>query len=138
MKRFLSLIIALAFTLTAVAAFADSEVYNVTLMSNSSGTGTAYKVTGYPFKTVVFGHHSGAAAFNTYSGIVTVQCKYGAQPYTTCKDVAGNAITKTHDTTATGAVFTIRDLADYIRVVYTKTKHNISVYMNYAQEKIAR
>ena len=139
MKTFLTLIMVLAF---ALPAFADSTVYQATMLSQTTGASSIYKTTGYPKKTIIVGSISGTG-FANYSGLFTA---YGCIASTgNCyplKDVQGVAVAKTHDLTAAGAVFVVDDLSDWIKVNFTKTssaaKNVITVIMNYAQSRVAQ
>lgn len=142
MKHFLCfLILTSTFMIGSVTlAIGDSSQYQTALMTNmSTQTGQWVKVAGYPLKTIQINGNYSASVYGNYSGTVLIQCAQTtaagvAGPAVTCKD--SGASTATSATTNT--LFTVRDLSDWVRAVYTKSKHNVTVIMNYAQEKIAR
>lgn len=139
MKHFLCFFILASMTGFATLAVADSSQYQAALMTNmSTQTGQWVKVTGYPLKTIQVNGNYSASAYGNYSGTVLIQCAQTtagvAGPAVTCKDAGSSTATSA----TTNTLFTVRDLSDWVRAVYTKSKHNVTIIMNYAQEKISR
>lgn len=123
----------LALLLLAIAApVAAKQSYLQAVFTNVSRTTTSSTFTTGPFtkKAIIFNGASTASniASNMY-GTGTVQC--GATetgPYVTMKDTAGTAVS-----TTANAIFNVDSLCNYWRVVWTRTKQKINVWVQYSE-----
>jgi hypothetical protein len=122
------------FVIIAVAVAAQAEVKPVGMvkpMANySSAAATTAFSTGYMRKKTV--HITGnyaAATFGNFSGTVAMQCgPTSSGPWVTCKDAGNTAVS-----TTTPAVYNLDNLSSYVRFLFTKTKHAVTVWLFYSE-----
>lgn len=129
MKTLLFTILLLVSVVTA--AFAVDQIKTTSLFTAQTTTGVSSAVnTGlYTKKSVIINGSYTGGVYGNYSGTLLLQCAPTATgPWVTCKDSSGNAVSATTNTT-----FDLDTLVQYVRANWTKTKHNISVWLYYAK-----
>lgn len=100
-----------------------SSANSTTVYSTATNTGTFTK------KSIIINGNYKSGTYGNYSGTVVLQgAPTASGPWVTLKDKSGNATSAT-----TNTVFHLEDLVQYVRASWTKTKHQISVWMYYAK-----
>lgn len=137
MKRYFSMFMVSIFMVMLVSslAFAGQPIAKM-LFSNSSTVqgaasySSAVKVSPSELKSVVVNGVYQGGTFGNFSGTVLLQCGPSSTgPWTTCKDVGGNAVSSTSN-----GHFNLESMIPYVRASWTRTKHRVSVWLYYFSE----
>lgn len=122
------LLIAMACTVFA------GEVYSSKILDNYSGLAATARYSRtvnygqYVKKSVSIGGVHASGAFAPYSGVVALQGASSATgPWVPLKDKAGNVVTATGN-----ATFDLDSMVPFVRAVWTRTKHRVTVWMHYS------
>lgn len=124
----------LSVLLLASGAFAaDPEIRSVKVFDNHSGSAgvavysSVVNVSRFPQKSVMINGGYNGGTFGNYTGTVLLQCGPTVTgPWQTCKDAGNNAVTSTAN-----AHFNLSSTIQYLRASWTKTKHRVTVWLNY-------
>jgi hypothetical protein len=135
MKKFMSLllmiVVLVAFAIPALA----KDVFSQKLFNSYTGSaGVARNSTIFNYgvftkKTVTIGGMHSAAVYAPYSGVVTlVGASAAAGPWVPLKDKAGNVVTATGN-----ATFDLDSMVPFVKAVWTRTKHRVTVWIHYGE-----
>ena len=125
MKTFIIALFIVALALPAFALTRKEVAFpNLSTTSGATINSAVIDVRDYRTKTVVMSGVYGDATFGNFSGTGLIQCGATATgPWYTCVQEDSTAISQT----APG-ILSWRDAVNYIRVAFTKTKHDLKVW----------
>jgi len=126
---------AIILTVSMVSSANAGNVYSQNIFDNYTGkAGTARESDPFLFgsftkKSVTVGGRHASGAFAPYTGLFAlVGSQTTSGPWCPLKDRAGNVITATGN-----ATFDLDSAVPWVKAIWTRTKHRITVYINYSE-----
>jgi len=125
MKYFITIILILAFAVPSFAVTRKEIGFaNISTTAAATAYSSVIDVRDFRTKTVIFSGVYADGVYGNYSGTALVQCgATSSGPWYTCVQEDATAVSMT-----TPGILSWRDAVNYVRVAFTKTKHDLKAW----------